>query len=135
MNKKAFEIDTFNRWNIVKQKLHLLNNIPLITEGEMWWCAVGKNIGVEIMGKNVAFSRPVIIFKKLDRYSFMAIPVSTKQKSGSWYVPFIFKNKNEVAVLSQIKIMSASRLYDKMGELDDADFLKIKDGFKKLYVE
>lgn len=107
----------------------------MYSEGEIWWCGVGKNVGVEIAGKNIAFSRPVLVYKKLNRISFLAIPLSTKKKQGSWYIPFRFRGKNETAVLSQIKIMSVYRLYDKIGEVDETDFAKIKKGFINLYVK
>ena len=52
------EQQEFNEWNQLKQKLHNSHRIPRIKEHEIWWCAVGKNIGVEINGKNQVLSRP-----------------------------------------------------------------------------
>ena len=39
-----------------------------------------------------------------------------------------------VEKLAQIKIMSVYRLYRRMGEIDDEDMRKIRNGFEKLYL-
>ncbi|MBR3220242.1 type II toxin-antitoxin system PemK/MazF family toxin, partial [Candidatus Saccharibacteria bacterium] len=93
----------------------------------------GENVGVEMNGKSDRFARPVLIYKKLNRHSFLAIPISTRIKTGSWYVKFTFRKMSRVAVLSQIKVMSVYRLYDRMGELDNFDMDKIITGFNALY--
>ena len=65
----------FDNWNNVKKRISLKANLPPIKEGEVWWCAIGKNLGVEIDGKSWQFSRPIVIMKKLSRHSFMALPL------------------------------------------------------------
>ena len=125
----------FEDWIKIKKKLDSANNHPRISEGEIWWCGVGKNVGVEINGKNQIFSRPVLVFKKLGPLAFLAIPLTSQAKTGTWFVSFIFRNRHEIAVLSQIRIISVSRLYTRMGEIEESDFEKIKAGFKRLYLE
>ncbi len=63
----------------------------------------------------------------------MGVPLSSQMHDGTWYVKFKFKGKYEVAVFSQIKVFSVSRLYTKMGQIDKADMLRIKTGFHELY--
>lgn len=63
----------------------------------------------------------------------MTIPLSTKIRSGSWYVNFVFQEKEIVANLAQARVMSSQRLYNKQGELSENDARKIKDAFIKLY--
>lgn len=46
--------------------------------------------------------------------------------SGTWYAKFNFRGKQEYAVLSQILMMSVSRLYNRMGKLSTGDFKKNK---------
>jgi hypothetical protein len=41
----------------------------LFKEGDIWWCSIGMNVGVEIFGKGKYFARPVIIFKKFSANS------------------------------------------------------------------
>lgn len=79
------------------------------------------------------FSRPVFVYRKLSREGFMGIPLSTKVKDGTWYAKITFQNKEHVACLAQARIFSVSRMYEKMGELDDKDVEKIKSGFLRLY--
>ena len=123
----------FLQWIGLKQKIHETSKGPkFFKEGEIWWCAVGENIGVEINGKGVTFSRPVFVYRKLSRNGFLGIPLSTKLKDGSWYVRVTFK-KEICANLAQVKVFSSSRMYTKMGELDEIDAEKIKAGFLQLY--
>ncbi|MEK7175591.1 MAG: hypothetical protein AAB693_02185 [Patescibacteria group bacterium] len=74
----------FLKWIKIKGKLHDSNHQPpYFKEREIWWCSVGENVGTEMNGKNDYFRRSVLIVKKLDRYSFLAIPLTTNQKKGS----------------------------------------------------
>ena len=122
----------FEEWIEVKEKLHFGNSVPKVSEGDIWWCGLGENVGVEINGKNEDYSRPVIVFKKLSHLCFLAIPLTSQPHDGTWYVEFNFRGKQEYAVLTQIRMMSASRLYNRMGKLSAGDYKKIKNGFKRL---
>ena len=55
----------FNLWNRVKTELQLYGRKPKISNGQIWWAGVGKNIGTEINGKNSRFSRPMLVYRKL----------------------------------------------------------------------
>lgn len=61
--------------------------------------------------------------------------MTSKCKFGSWFVTVPFKGKNSTAALSQIRIISARRLYERMGELDETDSEKIDAGFRELYMK
>jgi len=127
-------IKRFLEWIGLKEKIHNNNSIPpLFNEGEIWWCAIGENIGIEINGKGKLFSRPIFIYKKLSRNGFLGIPLSTQQKNGSWYVEINFKGNINILNLSQIRVFSSFRMYEIMGSLDDNDIKRIKDGFLRLY--
>lgn len=124
-------------WNVVKERLHSSPSHKLqhIKEGGVWWTGIGENIGVEINGKSEYFSRPVVVFKKLSHFGFLGVPLTTKKHSGSWYVMFRFQNKEVSAVLSQIKVFSAARLYGRLGQVAEDDMEKIKEGFRNLYLD
>jgi mRNA interferase MazF len=120
-------IKRFLEWIGLKEKLHNGNYAPpLFKEGEIWWCAVGENVGIEINGKGRVFSRPVFVYKKLSREGFLGIPLSTKSKAGTWYVEVTFQEKISVANLAQVRVFSVSRMFDKIGALDEKDSGKIK---------
>ena len=87
----------FCDWNSVKTNLDLNGRQPNPAQGEIWWAGVGLNIGTEMNGKSRTFARPVLVYKKLSRYNFMAIPLTSQKHDGSWYVSFRQNGVDEVA--------------------------------------
>ncbi len=132
MDTKVFVKD-FDGWLDLKKGMEDSGRMPTIKEGEIWWCGVGTNVGVEISGKGNRFARPVLVLKKLNKFGFMAVPLTSKSKAGSWYVSFEFLGNTETAVVGQARVMSVSRLYDKMGQMSKKKFEKVKTGFLNLY--
>ena len=123
----------FDGWIKVKSNIHSAGIFHNIKEGEIWWCSMGINVGVEIDGKQEFFLRPVLIIKKLSRYSFMGIPLTSKEHYGTWYIEFEFKNKKQFAALAQARVFSVYRLHRKMGMVPNSDLKLVKNGFKNLY--
>lgn len=124
----------FNSWLLLKAKLDaLLHKAPFVSEGDIWWASVGENIGSEIGGKSSLYSRPVIIYKKLAHGFYFVIPTTSKNKTGTWYVSFEYKEQDMVAYLHQARSIDYRRLSSKLGTIAQADYLKIEQGFKNLY--
>lgn len=123
----------FDDWNVVKKKLQNKDKVKFFKEGQVWWCSIGQNLGSETYGKGRTFTRPVLVFKKLSGDVFLGLPMTTKIKSGSWYVTIRHKNKSVTIQLHQARIFDKKRLRDSFGQIDDADFEKIKTGFVSLY--
>lgn len=123
----------FYEWTARKKQLHDSKRLPTIKEGEVWWCGLGENVGIEINGKNAKYSRPALVLKKLSRDGFMCVPLTSQAKSGSWYVEFDFLNKKQFAALSQARVISVNRLYNKMGTVPASDLEKVRNGFIALY--
>ena len=73
------------------------------------------------------------MMKKLSKFGFMGIPLTSKFHDGIWYVEFVFKNRKQYAALAQARVFSIYRLCRKMGSMSDSDLELVKDGFKKLY--
>ncbi|MBU0766872.1 type II toxin-antitoxin system PemK/MazF family toxin [Patescibacteria group bacterium] len=127
-------IKQFLKWIGLKEKLHdKQHKTPLVSEGEIWWASVGENIGSEINGKSDLFSRPVIIYKKLAHDFYFVIPTTSQQKAGSWFVNFKQHGKDTTACLHQARSIDYRRLSNKLGELDNSDFERVKTGFVNLY--
>ena len=106
-------IGDFDKWNEIKKKIDLAQSIVdrFPKEGEVWMCAVGRNIGVEQNGAGDNFSRPVLIVKKFNNSMFWVIPLSTKQKKFDFYFNYTDPNKEKVSViLAQLKLISIRRL-------------------------
>ena len=123
-------------WFPLKEERHNLasTSLPKIKNGDVWWTAVGENVGVEINGKSDYFSRPVLVFKKLSRLGFLGLPLSTQNHRGSWYVNLDFQSKRVCVVLAQARVFSTARLYSRLGQLTEVDMTKVVRGFRELYL-
>lgn len=111
----------------------LTHKPPHVSVGDIWWASLGENVGSEVNGKSELFSRPVIILKKLAHGFYFVIPTSTKDKTGTWYVPYKHQGIKNVACLHQVRAIDYRRVLGKIGTLDDADLTRVKSGFMDLY--
>jgi mRNA interferase MazF len=124
----------FLEWIGIKERLHSKEHKPpLFKEGEVWWCYLGENVGVEMNGKGEKFTRPILMLKKYDKYSFLALPLTTKTKTGSWYVNITFNGINQTVTLSQGRTLDYKRLKEKVGQLEENDFSKISKAYLDLH--
>ena len=123
----------FEEWMDVKSEIHFAARPRTVNEGEVWWCSMGENVGVEINGKQELFLRPILVIKKLSKFGFMGVPLTSQEHIGSWYVEFYFKSKRQFAALAQARVVSVYRLHRKMGALPNSDLELVKKGFRELY--
>lgn len=125
----------FLEWIGLKKILHFkAPPPPYVNEGDVWWASLGENVGAEINGKSHLFTRPVIIFKKLAHGFYFVIPTTTQHRKGSWYVGFPQHSHIVTACLHQARTIDYRRLYSKLSELYDHDFVRVKKSFEKLYL-
>ena len=125
----------FLKWCGLKEKLDKNTaKAPFVREREVWWVSFGENVGSEINGKSDLFSRPAVIFKKLAHGFFLVAPTTTKEHTGTWYVPIVFNKKETYICLHQIRVIDYRRLSSRIGQISDDDFRAIKKGFKELYL-
>ena len=129
-NDSALRRD-YSEWAPLKCRIHNGGRFRTFSEGQIWRCVTGENVGVEINGKGSCFLRPVFALKKNSRLGFICIPLTTQAHEGHGYIKFNFKEKEVYAVLSQIRNISVFRLLRKKGEADDLDVKKIKSGLKE----
>ena len=123
----------FSGWVKLKEKLHESDHQPpYFKEREIWWCSVGENVGAEMNGKNNFFRRPVLVVKKLDRYSFLGVPLTGKQKEGTWYVGITHGENKSTVVVSQVRHLDYRRLDKKMAILDENKFIELKKAIRAL---
>ena len=110
-------IKDFDAWNLRKQQIDKNNfEEPLyFKEREVWWISVGVNVGTEIDGKHDLFERPAIIFRKINRAQFYALPITSKDKSGTFYRLVHYGEQSGSACPSQLRAFSAERLLRKIG--------------------
>lgn len=122
----------FDGWIELKKKIHAKKTVRSINNGDIWWCRIGENVGSEICGKGKDFLRPVLIVNKLSKQNFIGVPLTSKKHTGSWYVEFLFDNKKEYAIVSQVENISVYRLFYKMGEVPKSDLKLVLKGLIKL---
>lgn len=122
----------FDKWNEKKKKIDKEEKKLFIKQTDIWWCKLWKNIKNEIDWKWEEYTRPVLILRKLSKNDFIWIPLSSKIKKWTWFYNYKFKWKYFTALLSQIRMLSSSRLTNKIWQLDEKDFKDLKNKLKTL---
>jgi len=117
----------YNDWNRVKQTTQKKSKELFFKERDVFWAKLGENIGFEQNGKGEEFTRPVVIVKKYSTNMFLAIPLSTTIRNGSFFFQFTFKDKTSTALLVQNRLMSSKRLSKKIGKIDEVNFKLMKE--------
>lgn len=117
----------FQKWHDKKSQVNNIVKRLFFHEREIWWCALGVNIGFEQDGRGERFARPILVFKKFNNEVFWAIPLSTKIKKGKFYVPIEFEDGlPRVVIISQLRLVDARRLMDKIGTLSGDNYKLIQ---------
>lgn len=123
----------YPKWHELKSELNDRDGLPTFQQQQVWWCNIGANIGHEEDGKNELFSRPVLVVKKYNRQLFLGVPLSTQVKENPYYYKINFRNKEQCALLSQIKVLDCKRLATLMGKLSDNEFTEVVDAVKNSF--
>ncbi|WP_419766453.1 MAG: type II toxin-antitoxin system PemK/MazF family toxin [Arcobacter sp.] len=102
--------DIYDKWNNLKKKLQKKDEIIHFKENEIYFISIGQNIGFESYGKDSLFLRPVLVYKKLSKQTFIGIPLTSKEKEGSYYFSFSYKQgKKSTAMFNQMRIFDIKR--------------------------
>lgn len=133
MESEEFK-EEYNKWNIKKQDIQFLERAQNIyfKEGDVWWCSLGLNVGSESFGKGDNFRRPVLIIKKLSSDLCVAIPLTSKEKTGTWFIDITLQGEKKWAMLYQIRTLNKKRFSLKIGELDGTDLARVKEKLETL---
>ena len=126
-SKKHFDI-----WMPLKTRIHFAERKWEFREREIWWMAIGENVGTEVNGKGANFLRPVLIVRKYGPRGFFGVPLSSKVHNGMWYTSFKSNGKHQCALLSQSGSFCSYRLYGFMSRISKRDFAKIIGDLEKL---
>jgi mRNA interferase MazF len=102
----------FDAWNEVKKKIDKIVGYQLCNEGEIWWCAWGVNIDVEMDGKNDVFDRPVVILKKFNYRSSLVVPLNSVFKDNVY--TYQLESHPSCVSISQMRCISNKRLLRKL---------------------
>jgi len=117
----------FQKWHKIKENIDIAPARIFFHEREVWWCSIGANIGFEQDGRGGRFARPILVFKKFNNEVFWAVPLSTKIKKGKFYVTIELGDSIlRVAIISQLRLMDAKRLIDKIGIIHEDNYKLIQ---------
>ncbi|MBI4385264.1 type II toxin-antitoxin system PemK/MazF family toxin [Candidatus Parcubacteria bacterium] len=117
----------FDKWNEGKKRINERDTADVyFYEREIWWCALGVNVGFEQDGTGETFERPIVIIKKYNPQVFLAVPLSATSKRGKYYTPLgLVDGRDAVAILSQLRLLDCKRLTNRIGILDSSTFDKL----------
>ena len=121
----------FDAWNTEKKRIHGRSKPPFYHEREIWWCALGVNVGFEQDGTGAGFERPVLILRGVSRTTCYAVPLTTSPKRHPLRIPLGFvEGKPAAAIMSQMRLLDTRRLVNKIGFLDKGTFAFVKKAAK-----
>ena len=113
----------FTIWNEIKKKLHHNVYEKFYHTREIWWCALGANIGHEEDGSGEGYRRPVLILKGLSTDTCLVVPLTTStQRHALRPSVGIIGGKEAHALLSQMRVIDTRRLVRKIEYLEKPRF-------------
>ena len=122
----------FDRWNSEKKAIHKAPGAKFCYPREVWWCALGVNVGFEQDGTGRNFDRPVAVIRGFNERLFFAVALTGKRKEGKYYFPLgMISGREASAVLSQVRLIDAKRLVRKMETLDEKVFGELKNALQR----
>ena len=126
---KEFDVWNVNKKNIQDKKPSGVKFHPR----EVWWCALGVNIGSEQDGIGDNFERPVVIIKNLSPSTFIILPLSTKEKLAQFQFKVNINYKQGYALLDQIKVINSKRLLRKIGYIEKQEYTDLMGKFINMF--
>ena len=127
----------FDNWNKLKKITDKkeINDEFNFHPGDVWWTALGVNVGKEIDGKNETFERPVLILKVINRHTLYILPLTSKDNFvDKYHYKVNYENGGSgVAVFSQIRVISSNRLLRNLSKISKEDLLTIRKLFASLF--
>ncbi len=123
----------FDHWSNHKKQIHSKNENKLYHAREIWWCALGVNVGFEQDGTGRDNERPVLILKGFSKQVCLVIPLTTSRKKNPYHISLgIVNERIAFAIISQIRLIDTKRLINKIGFLENQIFESIRKATKDL---
>jgi cytidyltransferase-like protein len=123
----------YDNWNKKKKTINIQEQYLKFRERDILFLSVGQNIGFEQYGKGNEFLRPVLVYRKFNKRTFLGIPLSSKEKDGSYYFSFNYLNNLiSTANFSQIKTFDIKRAKYLSGQIKESDFNYLSEKLMRL---
>lgn len=123
----------FDNWNSVKKRLQSEERQVNIRKGEIRWVSFGVNVGSEIDGKGISFTRPALIMHVIGSKLALILPITTKVKDIPGYLRFEWKDKVNALCVHQMRVVSQKRILDRIGKISSNKLAKCKDDISHFY--
>ena len=126
----------FDRWNEKKKQTDKDIGYRRFCDGEIWYCSFGVNLGVEIDGKSESFLRPAVVLHRFNKDMAIVAPTTTKRRdsnAGKYYISsYDEKGLMFLVCISQIRVISAKRLFRKIGSLNMRNLFFLLDKISEM---
>jgi len=124
----------FDEWNKIKKKVNFKTIDKYCKKRQIWWCALGVNIGFEQDGTNNDFERPVLILQTFSKFVCLIVPLTTSQKKSKYLIHIgVINNRSAQVIISQIRLIDTRRLRNKIGIIKENLFLIIIKTTKEMF--
>lgn len=117
----------FDNWNKEKQIINKNERQFYFATREIWWCALGINVGAEIDGKNNKFERPILIMKYINQDMILILPLSTKGYISRTQIRIRTEKILSFVKISQLRVISTKRLLRKLDILPEDQFSHVQE--------
>ena len=121
----------FDEWNELKKSLHEKKKPLKFWSRNIYFMSIGQNIGHEQYGKGREFLRPVLVLKKLSKETFLGVPLTSKEKEGSYFFSFYHKGKKSTAMFNQIRVFDIKRVKFYYGKMSENTFERLNKHLKE----
>ena len=116
----------FGRWNKAKKHIDSAADRPFYHAREIWWCAVGVNVGNELDGTGTHHDRPVLVLRPFNAETFFGVSLVGHPRTGRYYFSLgKVDDREAVANLSQARLFDTKRLIRKIGTVDEDTFREL----------
>lgn len=127
-------VKDFDAWNVDKKAIHAREDRLLYHEREVRWCRLGVNVGFEQDGTGESYARPVLILKGFSRDVCLVVPLTTSTKKNPYHVSLgNVGGRESAAIISQLRLIDAKRLDQKIEVLDKDVFERIRKAVRKFF--
>ncbi len=121
----------FDGWNKQKKNINGRRG-PFCHAREVWWCALGVNVGFEQDGTDGDFRRPVLVLRVFSAQTALVVPLTTSASEHPFRLSVgIIDGKEAHALLSQVRVVDTKRLIRKVVRIEKHLFETIRKAVKE----
>lgn len=119
----------FDTWNVQKKQIDQQKSGSIMYHArEVWWAALGVNIGFEQDGVGDKKQRPVLVLKGFSKQVCMVVPLTTSPTRNAYRVDAgVVDGTPAAALISHMRLIDTKRLLKKVETMN----LDVFEGIRK----